>query len=101
MFGLRDSDLVLSAKEILENKVCIKTNVACRDCLTLAQWYKEKKLDCVIMNELMWKHWQYRLSYKDTNWVPYDNTAWEALAIGKRFYTYDHEVYLKRHDVLH
>jgi hypothetical protein len=29
-------DLVLLAKEILENKVCIKTNVACRDRLTLA-----------------------------------------------------------------
>jgi hypothetical protein len=34
--GLRDLDLVLLAKEILENKVCIKTNVACRDHLTLA-----------------------------------------------------------------
>jgi hypothetical protein len=73
--GLRDSDLVLLAKEILENKVCIKTNVACKDCLTLAQWYKEKKLDRVIMNELMWKHRQYRLPCKDTNWVPYDDAA--------------------------
>jgi hypothetical protein len=54
--GLRDSGLVLLAKKILENKVCIKTNVACRDRLTLAQWCKEKKLDCVIMNELIWKH---------------------------------------------
>jgi hypothetical protein len=35
--GLRDSDHVLLAKEILENKFCIKTNVACRDRLTLAQ----------------------------------------------------------------
>jgi hypothetical protein len=35
MLGLRDSDLVLLAKEIFENKVCIKTNVACRDRLTL------------------------------------------------------------------
>jgi hypothetical protein len=34
--GLRDLDLVLLAKEILENKVCIKTNIACRDRLTLA-----------------------------------------------------------------
>jgi hypothetical protein len=51
--SLRDSDLVLLAKEILENKICIKTNVACRDHLTLAQWCKEKKLDRVIMNELM------------------------------------------------
>jgi hypothetical protein len=33
---LRDSDLDLLAKEILENKVCIKTNIACRDRLTLA-----------------------------------------------------------------
>jgi hypothetical protein len=41
------------AKEILENKVCIKTNVACRDRLTLVQWCKEKKLDRVIMNKLM------------------------------------------------
>jgi hypothetical protein len=73
--GLRDSDLVLLAKETLENKVCIKTNVACRDRLTLAQWCKEKKLDRVIMNDLMWKHRQYRLPCKDTNWVPYDDAA--------------------------
>jgi hypothetical protein len=83
--GLRDSDLVLLAKEIFENKVCIKTNVACRDHLTLAQWYKEKKLDRVIMNELMWKHRQYRLPCKDTNWVPYDDAAWEALCEEKGF----------------
>jgi hypothetical protein len=83
--GLRDSDLVLLAKEILENKVCIKTNVACKDRLTLAQWCKEKKLDRVIMNELMWKHRQYRLPYKDTNWVPYDDAAWEALCEEKGF----------------
>jgi hypothetical protein len=51
--GLRDSDLVFLAKEILEKKVCIKTNVACKDRLKLAQWCKEKKLDSVIMNELM------------------------------------------------
>jgi hypothetical protein len=51
--GLRDSDLVLLAKEILKKKVCIKTNVACRDRLTLAHWCKEKKLDRVIMNELI------------------------------------------------
>jgi hypothetical protein len=82
---LRDSDLVLLAKEILENKVCIKTNVAYRDRLTLAQWCKEKKLDRVIMNELMWKHRQYRLPCKDTNWVPYDDAAWEALCEEKGF----------------
>jgi hypothetical protein len=40
--GLRDSDLVLLAKEILENKVCIKTNVACRDRLTLASGTKRR-----------------------------------------------------------
>jgi hypothetical protein len=51
----------------------------------LAQWYKEKKLDRVIMNELMWKHRQYRLPYKDTNWVPFDNAAWEALCKEKGF----------------
>jgi hypothetical protein len=83
--GLRDSDLVLLAKEILENKVCIKTNVACKDRLTLAQWCKEKKLDRVITNELMWKHRQYRLPCKDTNWVPYDDAAWEALCEEKGF----------------
>jgi hypothetical protein len=38
------------------------------------------------MNELMWKHRQYRLPCKDTNWVPYDDdTAWEALAEEKGF----------------
>jgi hypothetical protein len=63
--GLRDSDLVFLAKEILENKVCIKTNVAYRDRLTLAQWCKEKKLDRVIMNELIRKHRQYKLPSKD------------------------------------
>jgi hypothetical protein len=73
--GLQDSDLVLLAKEILEKKVCIKANVACMDRLTLAQWCKEKKLDRVIMNELMWKHKQYMLPCKDTNWVPYDDAA--------------------------
>jgi hypothetical protein len=36
MLGLQDSDLILLAQEILEKKVCIKTNVACRDRLTLA-----------------------------------------------------------------
>jgi hypothetical protein len=51
----------------------------------LAQWCKEKKLDCVIMNELMWKHRQYMLAYKDTNWVPYDAAAWEALCEEKGF----------------
>jgi hypothetical protein len=76
---------LLLAKEILENKVCIKTNVACRDRLTLAQWCKEKKLDRVIMNEVMWKHMQYRLPCKDTNWVPYDDAAWEALCEEKGF----------------
>jgi hypothetical protein len=83
--GLRDSNLVFLAQEILEKKVCIKTNVACKDRLTLAQWCKEKKLDRVIMNELMWKHRQYRLPCKDTNWVPYDDAAWEALAEEKGF----------------
>jgi hypothetical protein len=34
--GLRDSDLVLLAQEILDKKVRIKTNVVCRDYLTLA-----------------------------------------------------------------
>jgi hypothetical protein len=85
MLGLHDSDLVLLAKEILENKVCIKTNVAYRDRLTLAQWCKEMKLDCVIMNEFMWKHRQYRLPCKDTKWVPYDDAAWEALCEEKGF----------------
>jgi hypothetical protein len=83
--GLWDSDLVLLAQEILDKKVCIKTNVACRDRLTLAQWCKEKKLDRIIMNELMWKHRQYRLPCKDTNWVPYDDATWEALAEEKGF----------------
>jgi hypothetical protein len=73
--GLRDSNLVLLAQEIIEKKVCIKTNVACKDRLTLAQWYKEKKLDHIIMNELMWKHRLYKLSCKATNWVPYDDAA--------------------------
>jgi hypothetical protein len=73
--GLRDSDLVLLAQEILEKKVCIKNNIACRDRLTLAQWCKEKKMDRVIMNELMWKHRQYMLPCKDTNWAPYDDAA--------------------------
>jgi hypothetical protein len=58
--GLQDSDLILLAQEILDKKVCIKTNVA-------------------------WKHRQYRLPYKDTNWVPYDDAAWEALAEEKYF----------------
>jgi hypothetical protein len=39
----------------------------------------------VIMNELMWKHRQYRLPCKDTNWVPYDDAAWEALCEEKDF----------------
>jgi hypothetical protein len=85
MLDLRDSNLVLLAQEILDKKVCIKTNVACRDRLTLAQWCKEKKLDRVIMNKLMWKHRQYRLPCKDTNWVPYSDAAWEALAEEKGF----------------
>jgi hypothetical protein len=51
----------------------------------LAQWCKEKKLDRVIMNELMWKHRQYKLPCKNTNWVPYDNAAWESLAEEKGF----------------
>jgi hypothetical protein len=83
--GLRDSNLVLLAQEIIEKKVCIKTNVACKDRLTLAQWYKEKKLDHIIMNELMWKHRLYKLSCKATNWVPYDDAAWEALVEEKGF----------------
>ena len=37
------------------------------------------------MNELMWKHRQYRLPCKETNWVPYDDAAWEALAEEKGF----------------
>jgi hypothetical protein len=37
------------------------------------------------MNELMWKYRQYRLPCKDTNWVPYDNAAWEALCEEKGF----------------
>jgi hypothetical protein len=37
------------------------------------------------MNELMWKHRQYRLPCKDTNWVPYDDAAWEALCEEKGF----------------
>jgi hypothetical protein len=53
--------------------------------LTLAQWCKEKKLDRVIMNELMWKHRQYMLPCKDMNWAPYDDAAWEALAEEKGF----------------
>jgi hypothetical protein len=69
----------------LHKKVCIKTNVACRDHLILVQWYKEKKLDRVIMNELMWKHRQYRLPCKNTNWVPYDDAAWEVFAEEKCF----------------
>jgi hypothetical protein len=36
MLDLRDFDLVLLAQEILDKKVGIKTNVACRDSLTLA-----------------------------------------------------------------
>ena len=63
---LRDSDLVFLAHESFDKKVCIKTKVACRDHLMLAQWCK-KKLDRVIINEFMWKHRQYRLPYKDTN----------------------------------
>jgi hypothetical protein len=82
MLDLRDSDLVLLAQEILEKKVCIKNNAAYRDRLTLAQWCKEKKLDRIIMNELMWKH---RLPCKNTNWAPYDDAAWEALAEEKGF----------------
>ena len=41
----------------------------------LAQWCKEKKLDRMIMNELMWKHRQYRLPCKDMSWMPYEDAA--------------------------
>jgi hypothetical protein len=37
------------------------------------------------MNKLMWKHRQYRLPCKDTNWVPYDDVAWKALCEEKDF----------------
>jgi hypothetical protein len=33
----------------------------------------------------MWKHRQYRLPCKDTNWVPYDDAAWKALCEEKGF----------------
>jgi hypothetical protein len=33
----------------------------------------------------MWKHRQYRLPCKDTNWMSYDNATWEALAEEKGF----------------
>jgi hypothetical protein len=53
MFSLRDFDLVLLIEEILEKKVYIKTNIACKDRFMLAQWCKEKKLDHIIMSKLM------------------------------------------------
>jgi hypothetical protein len=36
VLGLRDSDLVFLAQEIFDKKVCIKTNIACKDRFTLA-----------------------------------------------------------------
>jgi hypothetical protein len=33
----------------------------------------------------MWKHRQYKLPYKDTTWVPYDDAIWEALCEEKGF----------------
>lgn len=83
--GLRDSDLVALAKEIIGNRVAIKQGACMKDRLTLADWCRDVKLDRVIMNELMWKLRSYRLPCKDGDWVPYTDAAWEELAAEKNF----------------
>jgi len=52
-FGLRDSDLIELARDILARRVYIKNNSKTRGKLTLADWCRDKKLDRIIMNELL------------------------------------------------
>lgn len=83
--GLRDSDLIELAEEIIGKRVCIKSNSKTKNKLTLPDWCREKKLDRVIMNELLWKLNKTPLPCKDQGWVPYPEEDWKKLALARNF----------------
>lgn len=51
----------------------------------MADWCLDKKLHCVIMNELLWKTKGYPLPCKDTGWTLYRDKNWVELATKKNF----------------
>jgi hypothetical protein len=69
--GLWDCDLEELAKEIMSNRVCIKHNAKTKQKMTLPEWCKGKKLDRIIINELMSKFRGFPVPCKDADWVTY------------------------------
>ena len=83
--GVRDCDLVELAKDILARRVCIKANSKTQSRLTLPDWCRDKKIDRIIMNELMSKFKKHPVPCKDAGWVPYTDEAWDELCAEKNF----------------
>ena len=51
----------------------------------MQDWCRDKKLDRILMNELMYKFKGHALPCRDSGWVPYSDEKWEELATEKNF----------------
>ena len=80
--GLRDCDLCELTTDIIALHVSIKNSAKAKASgkITLFDWCRDKKLDRVVMNKIMWTRLKYPLPCKDAAWVPYSDEAWQALA---------------------
>jgi hypothetical protein len=85
--GLRDSELLLLAEEILKNEVSVKSNKIAgqRETITLNDWCMMRKYNRVIKNELMFEFRGKPLPSKKTGFQKYTDEEWEELALEKNF----------------
>ena len=65
--GLCDSDLCKLGQEIVALRVSIKNTAKAKSSekITLFDWCKDRKLDRIVMNEIMWTRKKYPLPCKD------------------------------------
>lgn len=83
--GLRDSDSLRLAQEILACNVAIKTNKMNQfpEAITLKEWCREAKFNRIVKNELMLEFKGYKLPCKDADYVPYPDSAWSEFATAR------------------
>jgi len=75
-------------RDIFNNKVNIKNTPKARSLgkEMLLDWCRDKKLDKIVMNEIMWTRKKYPLPCKDAAWVPYLDEAWAELVEAEGYF---------------
>lgn len=84
--GLRNSEMMMLADEVLANRVKIKHSAKLTDgIMSVKDWSVQRKKMRIIMNEFMYQFKDHPLPSKKADYVEYSDDAWESLAAEKNF----------------